>query len=92
MTRVEEALYQTKNRSNQDPLNFPVRLNDKLANLMGQTVDGDFPPTQQAFEVRDMLFRQIDEQLNSWKSIKEKDLPALNKMVRDSGVDLIRIK
>ena len=28
MTAVEEALYQTKNRSSQDPLNFPVRLND----------------------------------------------------------------
>jgi photosystem II stability/assembly factor-like uncharacterized protein len=92
MTRVEEALYQTKNRSSQDPLNFPVRLNDKLANLMGLAVDGDFPPTQQAMEVREMLFRQTDEQLNLWKTIKETDLPVLNRMVRESGVDLIRIK
>jgi hypothetical protein len=92
MTLVEEALYQTKNRSSQDPLNFPVRLNDKLANLMGQTVDGDFPPTQQAMEVREMLFRQTDEQLAKWNTIKQKDLPELNRLVRDSGVDLIRIK
>lgn len=92
MTRVEEALYQTKSRSSQDPLNFPVRLNDKLANLMGQTVEGDFPPTQQAIEVRDLLFRLTDEQLRIWQAIKEKELPALNQMVRNSGVDLIRIK
>ncbi len=92
MTLVEEALYQTKNRSSQDPLNFPVRLNDKLANLMGQTVDGDFPPTQQAIEVREMLFRLTDEQLAKWKAIKQKDLPELNRLVRESGVDLIRIK
>jgi hypothetical protein len=92
MTSVEEAIYQTKNRSSQDPLNFPVRLNDKLANLMGQTVEGDFPPTQQATEVREMLFRLSDEQLAKWKALKEKELPALNRLVRESGVDLIRIK
>ncbi|HMX40150.1 MAG TPA: glycosyl hydrolase, partial [Saprospiraceae bacterium] len=92
MTSVEEALYQTKNRSSQDPLNFPVRLNDKLANLMGLTVEGDFPPTQQAIEVRQMLFRLTDEQLNRWKQMKERDLPELNRLVRESGVDLIRVK
>ena len=92
MTSVEEAIYQTKNRSSQDPLNFPVRLNDKLANLMGQTVEGDFPPTQQATEVREMLFRLTDEQLARWKAVKEKDLPELNRLVRESGVDLIRVK
>lgn len=92
MTRIEEALYQTKNRSSQDPLNYPVRLNDKLANLMGQTVEGDFPPTDQAIAVREMLFRLTDEQLNAWKQIKQTELPALNRMVRESGIDLIRIK
>lgn len=92
MTSVEEAIYQTKNRSGQDPLNYPVRLNDKLANVMGQAVRGDFPPTQQAIEVRDMLFRLTDEQLEQWKIVKERELPELNRMVRESGVDLIRIR
>jgi len=92
MTRVEEALYQTKNRSSQDPLNYPVRLNDKLANLMGLNVGGDFPPTQQSNEVRTYLFGLADEQLARWNAIKEKDLPELNRLVRESGVDLIRIK
>lgn len=92
MTSVEEAIYQTKNRSSQDPLNFPVRLNDKLANLMGLSADGDFAPTQQAKEVRDLLFGLTDEQLSKWKMVKTKDLPELNRLVRESGVDLIRIK
>ena len=92
MTAVEEAIYQTKNRSSQDPLNFPVRLNDKLANLMGQAVDGDFAPTQQAIEVREYLFRLTDEQLAKWKAVKERDLLELNRLVRDLGVDLIRVK
>jgi len=92
MTSVEEAIYQTKNRSSQDPLNFPVRLNDKLANLMGQTVNGDFAPTQQAMEVRELLFRLTDTQLAKWRSVKANELPELNRLVRESGVDLIRIK
>jgi hypothetical protein len=33
LTNIEEALYQTKNQSNQDPLNYPIRLNNKLASL-----------------------------------------------------------
>lgn len=92
MTLIEEAMYQTKSRSSQDPLNFPVRLNDKLANLMGQTVDGDSPPTQQAMEVRGRLFEQSDQQLAAWKRLKENDLAALNRLIRVSDMDFIRLK
>lgn len=92
MTKVEEAIYQTKSRSSQDPLNFPVRLNDKLANLMGLNVNGDFPPTSQSLEVRDYLFKLTDEQLNSWKSLKLQDIPRLNQLIRTSGIDFINIK
>jgi hypothetical protein len=92
LTNVEEALYQTKNRSPQDPLNYPVRLNDKLANLMGLHVEGDFPPTRQSVEVRDYLFGQVETALAKWEGIKQRDLPELNRLVRASGVDLIRLK
>ncbi|MFP5247113.1 MAG: WD40/YVTN/BNR-like repeat-containing protein, partial [Thermoanaerobaculia bacterium] len=44
MTAIEEALYQTKNRSPQDPLNFPIRLNDKLANVASSVAYGDSAP------------------------------------------------
>ncbi len=89
-TVIEEALYQTKSRSSQDPLNFPVRLNDKLANLMGLNADGDFPPTQQALEVRTYLFKQADEQLAKWKNIQAKDIPELNRLVRELAIDMIK--
>lgn len=92
MTQVEQALYQTKNRSSQDPLNFPVRLNDKLANLMELSADGDFRPTDQAAEVKNMLFGLIDAELSKWKSIQDEDLPEFNRLVRDSGVDAVRVK
>ncbi|MCW5924503.1 MAG: glycosyl hydrolase [Saprospiraceae bacterium] len=91
MTAIEEALYQTKNKSSQDPLNFPVRLNDKLGNVMESAAGGDFPPTTQAVEVRDMLFGLINAELDKWKTLREQDLPALNRLVRELGVDVVRV-
>ncbi|MCB9333920.1 MAG: glycosyl hydrolase [Lewinellaceae bacterium] len=92
MTAVEQTMYQTKNRSSQDPLNFPVQLNDKLGNLMEVVDGGDFPPTSQAYAVRDMLFELIDAELAKWQTIQEQQMPALNKMIRDLGVDVVRVK
>jgi hypothetical protein len=92
MTAVEQAMYQTKNRSSQDPLNFPVRLNDKLGNLMEVVDNGDFAPTTQALELQTMLFEQIDAELAKWAAIQAQDLPALNKLIRDLGVDVVRVK
>ncbi len=90
MTEIEEALYQTRNRSSQDPLNFPVRLNDQLGNVMEVAAAGDFPPTTQAVQVRDMLFGKINAELARWQRIREADLPALNQLVRQLEIEIIR--
>ena len=53
MKEIEETLYQTKNRSGQDPLNFPIRLNNKLASVGGTASGGDYRPTDQSVGVRE---------------------------------------
>lgn len=92
MTEVEEALYQTKNRSGQDPLNFPIRLNNKLAALLGVAGGGEWAPTKQAETVRVELTTQIDAQLAILKGLMENDLPAFNQLVKDKSVDAIMLK
>ena len=82
MTAIEEALYQTKNRSRQDPLNFPIRLNDKLASLAESVATGDYAPTAQAQTVYRELVTKIDAQLNALNEIWQKDLPAFNQLVQ----------
>lgn len=89
---IEKALYQTKNRSRQDPLNFPIKLTNKLAHLNSLNGRGDFPPTQQSYEVRDVLTQQIDEQLNQFQEIKNNDIPAFNRLVQENAVDAILLK
>ncbi|HEV7515632.1 MAG TPA: glycosyl hydrolase, partial [Thermoanaerobaculia bacterium] len=92
MTAIEEALYQTKNHSIEDPLNFPIRLNDKLANLAQSVSIGDYPPTAQAQVIRKELTAAIDAQLAKLKEVWDKDLPAFNKRVAESGVPAVLVQ
>jgi hypothetical protein len=90
MTAVEEALYQTKNRSSQDPLNFPIRLNDKLSSVAESAAMGNFAPTAQHRAVYAGLVQQIDAQLAQLRAIFETDLPALNALVKTSDVAAVK--
>ncbi|MEZ4699899.1 MAG: glycosyl hydrolase [Rhodothermales bacterium] len=89
---IEETLYQTKNRSGQDPLNYPIRLNNKLAAVVGTVEQGEFRPTDQQVAVRDALTQQIEEQLERFEQLMEQALPAFNKLVRDQDVPAVVIE
>jgi hypothetical protein len=88
MTAVEESLYQTKNKSSQDPLNYPIRLNDKLAGVGDSAATGPYAPTAQQIAVRDELVAQIDVELAKLKAIWDTDLPAFNKLA--AGVPVVK--
>jgi len=92
MTKVEEALYQTKLKSGQDMLNYPVRLNNKLAYLKDMLDSGEYRPTQQQYEVKAQLESQVATQLATFRKVKMEMIPALNKMIRDRGLEVIIIK
>lgn len=91
MTEIEKALYQTKNRSNQDPLNFPIRLTNKLAHVAALSGVGDAPPTQQALAVESEMTTAINQQLKAWEAIQEEKIPALNQLVKENQVDAIQL-
>ena len=91
ITLIEEKLYQTKNRSGQDPLNFPIRLNNKLAHLTSVASVGNFKPTDQMYNVRDELIGLIDKELKMWNDIKENDLVKLNSTIIENNIQLITI-
>lgn len=92
LTEVEEALYQTKNRSRQDPLNYPIRLTNKLAHLNSLNSIGDFRPTKQSYQVKKELTEAIDNELDKYRSIKENVLPELNDLIRKEGVNGVLLK
>ncbi|MFV8280879.1 VPS10 domain-containing protein [Christiangramia marina] len=79
LSEIENALYQTRNRSNQDPLNFPIKLTNKLAHLNSLVGMDDFPPTQQDIAVKDQLTASINEELNKFDQLLEEEVKAFNK-------------
>jgi len=91
VTGIEEALYQTQNESRQDPLNFPIRLNNKLTSLMNTVAVGDDRPTEGARGVREELSNEIRTQLDALENVWDERLPALNRQVDEAGVTLISI-
>jgi hypothetical protein len=92
LTTVEETLYQTKNQSNQDPLNYPIRLNNKLAALGGVVGSADAAPTAQSYTVYDDLVGQIDAQLQRLAQLMRTDVPAFNQLVRDQNIPAVVVK
>ena len=87
MTEVEEALYQTKNRSNQDPLNFPIRLNNRLASLRRSVENGDAKPTDGAYAVFEELSGELDQHLGRLGGLLGERLDGLNGKITASGGD-----
>ena len=92
LTAIEEELYQTKNQSNQDPLNYPIRLNNKLAALAGVVASGDAAPTAQAYAVYEDLTGRINAQLQKLDQVLRADLPEFNKLVRDVPAVVVKTK
>ncbi len=75
---IEKALYQTKNRSNQDPLNFPIRLTNKLAHLNSLVSIDDFPPTDQDIAVKNEMTGKINSQLQAFDALVAKEMKEFN--------------
>jgi photosystem II stability/assembly factor-like uncharacterized protein len=92
LTKIEEALYQTKSKSGQDVLNFPIRLNDKIAGLYNVASSGYAPPSKQVRETFADLSGQADVQLAKLKTILDNDLKQYNKMINEKQVPVIGIK
>jgi hypothetical protein len=64
LSSIEENLYQVKNQSSQDPLNYPIKLDNKLAALMRVVESGDYKPTAGSYKVFEELKVELAIQLN----------------------------
>jgi photosystem II stability/assembly factor-like uncharacterized protein len=86
LTGIEEALYQTRARSSQDVLNYPIRLNNRLVSLAGVVSMGDHRPTDQAVQLHQELTKQIDGELLKLRKVLDDDLPRFNELLLKNKV------
>jgi hypothetical protein len=90
LTEIEGEIYQYRNRSSQDPLNFPIKLNNKLAALQGIVEGGDAKPTDQAYAVFKELSARLDTELGRIDAAVKADVEAFNRLLRGRKLDPIR--
>ena len=86
---VEAEIYQVRNQSNQDPLNYPIKLNNKLAALLGVVESSESRPTDQSYEVFEHLSALLDEQISQMEIVIRRDLGALNDLLIREGLEPI---
>ena len=79
LSAIEEAIYQVKNQSPKDPLNFPIRLNNRIAALQRVIEEADARPTQQSYLVFKELSSELDGHLAKLNQAIETQVPALNR-------------
>jgi photosystem II stability/assembly factor-like uncharacterized protein len=88
LSAIEGEIYQVKNQSSQDPLNFPIKLNNKIAALQG-VVDSDGRPTEQSYTVFKDLSGRLDAQLAQLDAIIKADIAAFNKTLQSFKLEAI---
>ena len=81
LSAVEEEVYQVRNRSNQDPLNFPIKLNNKISALQASIDRGDGKPTAAAYEVQKLLAARLAEEQDRLDSLLQGSLGGVNRLL-----------
>jgi photosystem II stability/assembly factor-like uncharacterized protein len=86
LSDVESEIYQVRLQSSQDPLNFPIKLNNKIAALQGVVESADVRPTEQVYTVFRTLVGQLDQQLSKLDSAVKTRMPTVNQNLQRQQV------
>ena len=87
--RVEEELYQVRNRSPRDTLNYPIELNNQLAFLLDVVESGDYRPTDQTAAVFRELMQKLSELRQQFDAAVGNDRAGLHERLRARGVEAV---
>lgn len=86
---IENNIHMTKNQSRQDPLNYGIRINNRLAFLMADSQRGDYPPTDQAKEFFKVATAELDVEVNNLNSLMEEYVATINSEVQENQIKMI---
>jgi len=89
LVEIEEELIQVRSKALEDPLNFPIKLNNKLASLSGAVASADAAPTKQAYAVYDDLANKIGLHLITLSTVIETDVSEFNQLVSRLSIPAI---
>jgi photosystem II stability/assembly factor-like uncharacterized protein len=92
LSDVEDDIYQVKNQSGQDPLNYPIKVNNRLASLLGVVSRTQGRPYAQLYSIFNDLKAELGVETGRLEKVLTTDLPAFNAELRRLGLDAIVVK
>ncbi|NDV44226.1 WD40/YVTN/BNR-like repeat-containing protein [Flagellimonas sediminis] len=92
LSTIENNIHMTKNQSSQDPLNFGIRINNRLAFLLADSQRGDQRPTKQAQDFFGEVTKELDAQINALNTLVQKQATAINEKVEENHIKMISME
>ncbi len=92
MSTVEEDVYQVRNQSNQDPLNFPIKTNNRLASLLRVVQAGDGKPLGNVQPIFNELQTELKNETDRLQRVLSTYLPRFNQLASRLGIEPISEK
>ena len=89
---VENNIHMTKNQSRQDPLNFGIRINNRIAFLLADSQRGDYPPTDQSKEFFSQVREELNIEINNLNALIEKHSQKIEDYLMKNKIELISLK
>ena len=89
---IENNIHMTKNQSRQDPLNFGIRINNRIAFLLADSQRGDYPPTDQSKEFFSQVKEELDIEVTNLKAIIEKHSLKIEEYLNKNKIEVISLK
>ncbi|MGC1515812.1 MAG: glycosyl hydrolase [Maribacter sp.] len=86
---IENNIHMTKNQSRQDPLNYGIRINNRLAFLLADSQNGDYPPTQQAQEFFTQVTQELNTEIDALNTLVERHTKMVNEKVSKEDIKMI---
>ena len=82
LSAVEEEIYQVRNQSGQDPLNFPIKTNNRLASLLRVAVSGEGRPTGNVEPIFNELVAELKAETDRLEKMIADQLTSFNSMLQ----------
>jgi photosystem II stability/assembly factor-like uncharacterized protein len=92
LSAVEEEVYQVRNQSGQDPLNFPIKINNRLASLLRVVNTGDGKPIGNAYPIFKDLTEELRAQTDRLRQTLDADLATFNRLATRLGLESVSEK
>jgi len=92
ISAMEAEIYQVKNQSSQDPLNFPIKVNNQIAALAGVVGSTEARPTKQSQVVFDQLTKELEGYLVELRKAYQTLLPPIDELRKKHNQPAIEVK